>query len=330
MAILGNDVLSSLKLPDFEPLIPIVEGVSQTIVANFWPQSTVMPQGVEHWVEVDENEHVLLTEYSKFKSKKAALLVHGLNGSFESPYIQRIGSRLLNEGYQVFCMTMRNAGVGLGRAKTTYHAGRSEDVEQCLKYISKKNSSLKEIALLGFSLGANVVLKTLGENRFQKLPLVGAAISPPIDLHACTKNRLQSPQGKFFDLLFSYLTYQEFKAMEPFLKTQIKNKKWRFGMSLKDIDDTFTAPLNNFESAIQYYESSSAARVYDQIQNPTLILTAFDDPVICPQFLLNAEKNPEVSLVVTDRGGHVAFLDRRKEFRRWMDELILRFILNPK
>lgn len=325
MTLAGKSILDRLGVPDFEPLKPFSGGIAQTIVGDLWRQPVSLPQEQLHWVEVAEGEHVLLNEFTLGKNAKhAALLVHGLNGSFESGYIQRMTQLLLKGGFRVFCMNMRNSGKGLGRAKTTYHAGRSDDVVVCLNYL-REISDFEKYALIGYSLGANVVLKALGEGNLNEFPLIGASISPPTDLDASSK-RLRGVKGKIFDLIFSYRTYQEVLKMQPHLAKDLSLQKWHMGISLRDLDELVTAPMGNFSSALDYYTQSSSARVFHQIKKPTLVLTSDDDPVICPKFLLNAPPVPGVEVVVTKFGGHVGFLDRRTEWRRWMDILVSRFI----
>jgi predicted alpha/beta-fold hydrolase len=322
----GKDLLKKLELPEFEPHPLIRNGFSQTIASVFW----TLPAGrklkeKKHYLSVDQDEEIVVIQHPNPKATKSILLVHGLNGSYESIYIRRLARRFHKLGYDVYCMNMRNCGPGLGRAKTTYHAGRSEDVHQVMEFIAKQGR-FKKMALVGFSLGANVVLKCLGEGLLDHLPVEAAAVSPPMDLKACAFDRLQSKQGKFFDFIFSYYTFKEFQAMRPYLKASIEKQKWHPKMKLSDLDDILTARLNNFENATAYYEASSSCKVYHKIKRPTLILTSHDDPIVCPEFILKAPRNSHVEAIVTDRGGHVAFIDKRKNHRYWMDEVIVKWV----
>jgi predicted alpha/beta-fold hydrolase len=320
----GHSLIEELELPWFSPLPLISGGFTQTIAGVFWPVEALLPKEKVEFIPVEQDEEIALIHYPHSQASEAVVLVHGLNGSYESIYMKRLSARYQAQAYDVFCMNMRNCGPGLGRAKSTYHAGRSEDLAKALDFVFQKKK-YKRIIVAGFSLGANIVLKCLGEGHVNHLPIQAVAISPPMDLKACAYERLQGGQGRFFDLVFSYSTFKEFQAMRPYLQEKPQFNKWHPRLRLRDLDELVTAKINRFENAMAYYEASSSSRVYDRIQLPTLILTSQDDPVVCPHFLLSAPENPNVSIVVTEKGGHVAFLDRRPQYRFWMDELILRW-----
>lgn len=321
----GKEILQKLELPEFQPHPLIRSGFSQTIASVFCPSSlNKSVQEKRHHLEVDQEEEIVIVQYPRKKATKSVLLVHGLNGSYESVYIRRLARRFYKLGYDVYCMNMRNCGPGLGKAKSTYHAGRSDDVHKVMDFISNRGS-FEQMAVIGFSLGANVVLKCLGEGLLNHLPVTAVAVSPPMDLKACAYDRLQSKEGKFFDFVFSYYTFKEFQSMRPYLKSAVGNHKWHPKMKLSDLDEILTARLNNFESAKSYYEAVSSCKVYEKIKKPTLILTSHDDPIVCPKFILQAPANKYVQTIVTDQGGHVAFLDKRKQYRYWMDEVVVKW-----
>ena len=93
---------------------------------------------------------------------RSALLIHGLGGCHDSGYMQRIAHKLNARGVRVFRMDLRGCGAGMGLARLPYHSGRSEDARAALAAIARicRNSPT---TLVGFSLGANMSLKLLGE-----------------------------------------------------------------------------------------------------------------------------------------------------------------------
>ena len=123
-----------------------------------------------------------------------AVLVHGLAGCADAPYMVRLGVRLVQLGIRVVRVNLRNSGIGFGLAKGVYHAGRSDDLREVLAWL-KDRDGLSPVALVGFSLGANLVLKLAAEAAddpagAEALDCVLAA-NPPIDLTACS-HRMKS------------------------------------------------------------------------------------------------------------------------------------------
>lgn len=73
-------------------------------------------------------------------------------------------------------------------------------------------------------------------------------------------------------------------------------------------DDAVTAPLHGFANAADYYKKSSSRQYLGNIQIPTLIIHAYNDPFTDPASLPNAnEVSATTTLEITDQGGHVGF-----------------------
>ena len=122
--------------------------------------------------------------------RPTAVLIHGLAGCAEAPYVVRLGVRLVRLGVRVIRVNLRNAGMGFGLARGVYHAGRSDDLREVLAWL-KDRDGISPTALVGFSLGANLVLKVAAEAAIdpaatESLDCVLAA-NPPIDLAACSR-----------------------------------------------------------------------------------------------------------------------------------------------
>ena len=96
------------------------------------------------------------------RPRPTALLVHGLAGSADASYLVRVGRRLFSLGVRVVRVNLRGAGEGFGLARGIYHAGRSDDLREVVNVCSANNPG-SPVALIGFSLGANLVLKLAAE-----------------------------------------------------------------------------------------------------------------------------------------------------------------------
>ena len=110
------------------------------------------------------------------------LIVHGLGGSIESHYAQGNFNQLVNSGYNVVFCHFRGAGSKPNRFIHSYHIGETKDIDFVVNYLGKKFPNRK-IYAVGFSLGANVLLKWLGETGRDNPLSAAIAISTPFNPH---------------------------------------------------------------------------------------------------------------------------------------------------
>ena len=101
--------------------------------------------------------------------------------------------------------------------------------------------------------------------------------------------------------------------------------------TVRQFDDTFTAPHFGFAGATDYYHRASAMRVVDRIRLPALVIAAEDDPFI-PAAIFDAPEvlgNPWITRIVTRHGGHCGFIADRRSARSdgyWAEETIMAFL----
>jgi predicted alpha/beta-fold hydrolase len=251
-----------------------------------------------------------------------AVLLHGLCGSAESPYMARIACKLNARGRRTFRVNWRGAGAGHGLARHAYHAGRSDDLAAVVDYVHAL-APHSPITAAGFSLGGNILLKWLGESSDASSPLVSraAAVNPPLDLQLCTAH-LSTIWGGWYDRHFAKLLYQYVCRTPHWREAMPAAWSTRRPRRLVDFDDQFTAPRAGFASAADYYDRCSAARVISQIACPTLILSSRDDPLV-PVGIFETLELPEcVRLHLAACGGHLGYISRTAGTdpdRLWMD-----------
>jgi uncharacterized protein len=231
-----------------------------------------------------------------------------------------VALRLVRLGIRVVRMNLRGAGSGFGLARGIYHAGRSEDLRSVIEWLSRRAPG-SPIALVGFSLGANLALKLAAE--VADRPLEGfdsvLAANPPLDLLACTR-RIQQPENRIYDRNFVRMLRAEvarlhaaFPELEPVTLTQVK--------TLFEFDDCYTAPRNGFRGAVDYYEKSSAGPLIPGIRVPGLVVHAEDDPFIPPEPFRAITFPESLALELIPSGGHLGYFSRGRWAgdRRWLD-----------
>lgn len=251
-------------------------------------------------------------------SEKTVVLLHGLGGSHNSPYMIRFSRKLYQAGYRAIRINMRGCGSGQQLALHPYHGGLSDDLLIALKTIKSETPS-SPITLIGFSLGGNIALKLAGElgHRANSLLHNTIAVCPPVDL-AQSSALLAHPANRLYNQ-----HYMRHLAQQA--------KRWIAGRpfsNLYEFDCLVTAPYWGFQGAFDYYQQSSSRFVLQQIQHPCRILFSIDDPFVDYKSSLELPLPSCVKISVTSCGGHLGFLgwSGRKHYYFWMDHILLKWI----
>lgn len=319
-------------LRPFSPRRGLTNGHLQTIVGNYLPRPGYGHISVAEAVEVDPTDGSRVMCYCDWQpeieraSRLTVILVHGLEGSSESRYIKGIAGRAWVAGCNVVRMNMRNCGDTDGLTPTLYHSGLSGDVGAVIRHYASR-FGLRRVALVGYSMGGNLVLKLAGEWG-TRAPLCGVAtVCPAIDL-AAGSDALHEPPNRIYEWHFLRGLMRRYRRKAA-LYPQIYRANVGPIRSLRQFDDEIVAPNCGFRDADDYYYRAASARVVDKIAVPTLILRAVDDPFVrmLPETRAALLANPNVFLIETQHGGHCAYLSRdRGEDIHWAEVSVLRFL----
>ena len=321
--------------PSFEPCRGLTSGHLQTIVGNFLPRPAFRLAAVSETVEVDpaDGSRVLCHCHWQPEAVRAerltVVLVHGLEGSSESRYIQGIAARAWDAGWNAIRMNMRTCGGTETLTPTLYHSGLSGDVGVVVRHYAEK-FGLERVALVGYSMGGNLMLKLAGEWGSQPPLCAVAAVCPAIDL-APGADALHEPLNRGYEwkFLLSLMARYSRKA-KLFPGIYAPPKAIGRVRSIREFDNKIVARYWGFRDADDYYHHAASARVVDQIAVPTLVLHAQDDPFIrlLPDTRAKLQANPYVTFVETRHGGHCAYLSRDPGNEiHWAEATVMRFLL---
>ena len=297
-----------------------------TILANFWPRKLDMePYPVESRLYQTEPEVQVLVETQRPQGapRGELMLVHGLEGSSDAGYMRTMAKAGLDAGYAVNRFNIRTCGGTEHLANTLYHAGLTGDLRSVLRQM--RDEGRAPAHLVGYSLGGNMVLKLAGELGEEAPAFVASvcAVSTPIDLSACARVLAQR-QNRIYERRFLKRMRERVAANGRFSAEQTKPARtiWQF-------DDMFTGPAFGFQGAEHYYETQSSRQFLDRIRVPVLLIQAKDDIFIPFEIFEHpaVRANPHVHLHVTEHGGHLGFLSRKRP-RFWVDQTVLEWIKN--
>ncbi|HLH36030.1 MAG TPA: alpha/beta fold hydrolase [Alloacidobacterium sp.] len=262
------------------------------------------------------------------------VLAHGLEGSSSSQYMLGNAARAWAAGCNIVRMNMRSCGSTDKLSPAIYHSGCSNDVALVVERIVRKHH-LQSVAVIGYSMGGNLVLSYAGQLGNNVPPFLKAAvgISPLMDL-AASSAALHEPQNRFYEKYFlrSMVARLERKAeLFPRLYLPLHTKRvLRKIHSMRDFDEYVVAPYGGFANADAYYYTVASSNFASQLSLPTLIVHSLDDPFIrmLPETRQALIDNPHVSFIETPRGGHCAFLAPANGYDGyWAEKTLLGFLL---
>lgn len=264
------------------------------------------------------------------------ILLHGLTGSSQSVYIKGLQHVLLANNFRSVTLNFRGCSGEPNNSARCYHSGETGDIDFLYQTLRQREPN-SEFAAIGFSLGGNVLLKWLGEQKNSVELFAAAAISVPLVLSICStrldkgfsriyrKNLLRELKQYIIDkhrhlvTIGHKLDAEKIKGLGDL--SRIK--------SFLEYDEQVVAALHGFKNAHDFYTRSSSRQFLKMITVPTLIIQALDDPFMTKEVLPKLDELSScVQLEITATGGHVGFIMGRNPFspRYWLERRIPEFL----
>lgn len=262
-----------------------------------------------------------------------AVLVHGLGGGFESKYLLGTGARLAAAGWRVCALLLRGASAEPNRLDRAYNQGDTADL-RFLWRVLRQREPATFVATIGWSLGGNVTLKALGEEGDDAPVDAACAVSVPFRLRECVEHLrvgfARQYQKRLLDSL-KEMVLRKHRARPIAAPADIP--KALAARDFFEFDDAFTAPLNGYRDAEDYYARAACGQFLAQVRRPTLILHALDDPFMVPHVIPEpSQLSSSVTLELSSRGGHVGFISAGPMGQpfAWSEDYLVRHLTNAR
>lgn len=319
--------------PPFHPPVLLRHPHLMTMVARLWPRQGLprrIPTATRLFKVAPENHLLAYCHWQQKPTQQCTLvLVHGLEGCSESHYMLGLAAKVWQAGLNVVRLNQRNCGGSEHLATTLYHNGMSGDFKAVLEDLHLRDG-LQAIWILGYSMGGNLALKMAGEVGGLQPALKGVlAVCPNIDPAACVA-ALERPENRFYQRYFLKRLKVKLRRKAELFPGKFDTRPLARIRTLRAFDSHYTAPDGGYQNVEEYYERSGARHVIENIQVPTLILTAQDDPFIpFDIFQTSALRNhPWIRLWAPRYGGHCGFFQRRTqgEDHYWAENRLLELI----
>jgi uncharacterized protein len=327
-------IIQQLSQTPFVPHATFRNGHAQTIVGSFIRRRTPLldAKSTPRYFDVAPKTRVLGDWCTQVNPAivPTLILLHGMEGSIDSGYMRGTAEQALAAGFNVLRLNHRNCGGTENLTSTLYHAGLTDDVQRIIAELIDKDG-LRQLYIVGYSLGGNVALKLAGEYG-EAIPeeVKGfIVVSPSMDLSSCA-DAIEMRSNFLYHARFIISLRNRMKLKAQLFPDQYDIKKLRGIWSIRKFDDMYTSRHAGFRDVYDYYERASAIQVISKIAVPTLILHSKDDPFIpfAPFESRELKENPNIALLATKHGGHVGFISASKDAqnRFWYEKKIVEFI----
>ena len=290
-------------------------------------------------LETPDGDELVLDHLEGEASAPRVLLLHGLEGSSNSVYIQGFLQQAARRGWRATAMNFRSCArdpkdldrMLPNRRPRLYHSGETSDLDFVVRALSRREPA-GVLGAIGVSLGGNVLLKWLGENPGQKAVAAAAAVSTPYDLGASGRF-LETTLGRLY--VGNFLATLKTKAVETARRFPEAAVKMDIPGALRartfwEFDDAANAPLHGFTGADDYYRRASSIGFVSRVTTRALCLSAEDDPFLPPEALARtrAAASPAIDFRVTRHGGHIGFVAGASPWRPryWAEEYVLSWL----
>ncbi len=248
-------------------------------------------------------------DWAESGSRKLLILTHGLEGNSERPYMMGMAKRFFKEGWNVLAWNCRSCSGELNLKPRLYNHGEIGDIGEVIAH-ALRTKDYERIVLVGFSMGGSITLKYLGVHGKEIPDPVdrGIAFSSPCDLREGVKV-LGNWDNAFYRRKFNRSLRPKIEAKAQQFPDLVDVNNFGKIRIWEDFDQYFSAPLNGYTDADDFYEKASAKNFMAGTKVPTLLVNAHNDPLLNEQCSPSeiCANHPNLFLETPQEGGHVGF-----------------------
>lgn len=279
-------------------------------------------------IELPDGDFIDIDWANKKKGIPIIIVLHGFEGSINSHYAKSTLRCIIQQGWCGAFMHFRGCSGEPNRLERGYHSGATDDLEFLVKLLCDREGN-PPFCAIGYSLGGNILLKWLGETKDNNPLTAAIAISVPFDLHKASR-RISSGFSRFYQWYLIRCARERLVKKFRERQSEVINAEIIAKVrSLREYDSIYTCPIHGFESVDEYYSVTSSRYYLRDIERPTLLLHAKDDPFMTEDSIpIPEELSSSVELIVTEQGGHVGFIEGKYPWapEYWLEKCIPNYL----
>ncbi len=261
--------------------------------------------------------------------KKLVIITHGLEGNSTRHYVIGMAKIFSTNGYDALGWNCRSCSGEMNRLARFYHHGDAADLKLVINH-AITYYQYDEIILIGFSMGGSLTFRAVAEDPTWVPKQIKCAIgfSVPCNLKESV-DALSTGANKIYRHRFLKKLGIKIKLKAVLFPDKINAEGYDQIDDFIDFDNRYTAPLHGFKDALDFYEKASVGPFLKNLQIPSLIVQAKNDPFLLPNCipLEEAQTNPFIFLEIPQKGGHCGFMEKGQEYS-WAEKRALNFAQN--
>ncbi len=239
------------------------------------------------------------------KAKRRLLILHGITGCSTAASIKDLMAKSYNHGWEPWALNFRGAGQHVPSVPRLYHGGSWDDLD----IVSQQLPTDKPWGVIGYSLGANIMVGWLAECSLKHLDLRhSVGISCPLQLWKCAANLETSPIQKIYRIFMVSRIKSRILALIGKFPGLFDPKYVQKIHTFYELDNKITGPLHGYKDAMSYWSDCSSCHYINKVQSTVTLLNSQDDPFF-PSEQEVVITNPKAQLLLADKGGHLGFFN---------------------
>jgi predicted alpha/beta-fold hydrolase len=249
------------------------------------------------------------------------VLLHGWEGSANSTYMMSAAMELLDSGFAVFRLNLRDHGQSHHLNEGLFHSCRLAEVIGAVQWISRHYQPTR-LSLAGFSLGANFALRVAAGTSAQQLRIDRVVAACPVLDPVQTMAALDGGWFVYRQYFIRRWRNSLRKKMEVFPDSYRFDDLQRF-TSLEAMTDHFVRHYTEYEDLHSYLNGYAlTGDRLAELKVPSIMLLAGDDPIIPMHSLNDVCRSHALRVIRTPRGGHCGFIDSLSS-QTWLDKFLV-------
>jgi abhydrolase domain-containing protein 2 len=258
----------------------------------------------------------------KIDSKRILICCPGVGNSSDNTYVQRTCAWALHKKMMFVAQNHLGVNEDVLTAPRIFSLGSTADFHNVVVEVARLFPQSK-LVLLGYSLGANLVAKYLGQvGRGRPAAIVGGVSAG----QGFDAERLNSLMQDFSNgrRIYSMLICADVKSIlrrhrsvimtKEFLEAHgIEKRDVWSAETMEELAEAYSRRSDMIDSLKSIYDTSSSSAFFDGVDVRLLFINSLDDPIMDHSLVEVAqkavEKNPLLGLLTTKFGGHLGYAE---------------------
>ncbi|KAJ7513814.1 hypothetical protein O6H91_23G015900 [Diphasiastrum complanatum] len=299
-------------------------------IVNYSRQLFSTPDGgtiALDWVKSIGRYHMTKEQFPASDETPIVVVIPGLTSDSTDAYVKHLVAMLYSHGWKAVVANHRGLGGVSITSDCFYNAGWTEDLRRIVAHLHIETPKARLFAI-GTSIGANILVKYLGEEG-KNTPLSGAtAICCPWDLVVCDRFIHRGGVQKIYNTILT-TGLRDYARQHQSVFSRMTD--WQMidkSRTIRDFDNFCTRLVGNYETVDTYYRRCSSIHFLEGVSVPLLCISSLDDPVCTKEAIPwdECSTHPYVILAVARHGSHIAFFEGLTASSMWWVRSVTEFL----